>query len=244
MRILALLYGVITYFLGVLALAYLILFVGDLWVPKIVDSPAVSAPLQAAVVDLLLLALFGLQHSVMARPSFKAWWTRMVPKPVERATYMLATAIVTAILCWQWQPIAGEVWNVESPALQYLLHGLSWLGWALLLASTFMINHFDLFGLRQVYLQLRNQPYTPVPFVQVALYRVIRHPIMLGILMGLWFVPAMSYGHLLFNIGATAYIFVGIWLEERNTRQALGAAYDRYHRSTPALLPFPKRKAS
>ncbi len=244
MGIIVLIYGVLTYFIGVAALLYLILFVGNLWMPTLIDSPAVTSPLQAVPVDLLLIALFGLQHSAMARPSFKAVWTRVVPKSVERSTYMLATGLVVALLCWQWQPIAGTVWSVGSPVIRLLLQGLFWLGWALLFAATFMINHFDLFGLRQVYLRLKQRPYTPVPFVQVAFYRVIRHPIMLGLLLGFWSTPDMSYGHLLFAAGATGYIFIGIWLEERNTREALGAAYERYHRETPMLLPLPKRKAS
>ena len=243
MGIIVFIYGVLTYFTGVAALLYLILFIGNLWMPKLIDSAATTSPVQAVLVDLALIALFGLQHSVMARPSFKAVWTRIVPKSIERSTYMLATGIVAGLLCWQWQPIAGTVWSVESPAIRMSLQGLFWLGWALLFAATFMINHFDLFGLRQVYLRLKQQPYTPVPFVQVAFYKVIRHPIMLGLLLGFWSTPDMSYGHLLFAAGATAYIFIGIWLEERNTREALGAAYERYHRETPMLLPLPKRKA-
>jgi protein-S-isoprenylcysteine O-methyltransferase Ste14 len=243
MGIIVLLYGIITYGIGVAALLYLILFVGDLWMPTLIGSPATTSPLQAVPVDLALIALFGVQHSLMARPSFKAWWTRLVPKSVERSTYMLATGLVVAVLCWQWQPIAGSVWSVQSPAIRIVLQGLFWSGWALLFLATFMINHFDLFGLRQVYLRLKQQPYTPVPFVQRGLYRLIRHPIMLGLLLGFWSTPDMSYGHLLFAAGSTGYIFIGIWLEERNTRAALGAAYERYHRDTPMLLPLPRRKA-
>jgi methanethiol S-methyltransferase len=147
-------------------------------------------------------------------------------------------------LCWQWQTIAGDAWSTESAAARIFLHGLFWLGWAVLFASTFMINHFDLFGLRQVYLRLKDKPYTPVPFVQMALYRFVRHPIMLGLLLGLWATPDMSYGHLLFAAANTGYILIGIWLEERNTREALGVAYERYHHSTPMLLPLPKRRSS
>lgn len=242
MGIVIFLYGILTYGLGVVALLYLILFVGDLWVPKTIDSGAPGSPFQAILMDLALIALFGLQHSFMARPSFKAWWTRVVPKSMERSTYMLATALVVGLLCWQWQPIAGSLWHVETPMLRELLEGIYWSGWALLFAATFMINHFDLFGLRQVYLRLKDQPYTPVPFVQMAFYKVIRHPIMLGLLLGFWSTPDMSYGHLLFSAGCTGYIFVGIWLEERNAREALGAAYARYHRETPMLLPFTKRR--
>jgi methanethiol S-methyltransferase len=244
MGILAFLYGTLTYGFGVAALLYLILFVGDVWVPKTIDSGVAGSASQAVLVDLALIALFGLQHSIMARPGFKAWWTRVVPKAVERSTYMLATAVVVALLCWQWQPIAGSLWQVEASAGRMLLQTLFWLGWVILFVSTFMINHFDLFGLRQVYLRLKDQPYTPVPFVQVAFYKVIRHPIMLGLLLGFWATPDMSYGHLLFATGTTVYIFVGIWLEEHDTREALGAAYARYHAATPMLLPLPRRQTS
>lgn len=244
MGIIVFLYGILTYGLGVAALLYLILFVGGLWVPKVIDSPALVSPASAVLIDLALVALFGLQHSLMARPSFKAWWTRLVPKSVERSTFMLATGLVVALLCWQWQPITGSVWSVNTPSIRILLQGLFWFGWALLFLATFMINHFDLFGLRQVYLRLKQQPYAPVPFVERGIYRLIRHPIMLGLLLGFWSTPDMSYGHLLFAAAATVYIFIGIWLEERNTREALGAAYARYHQETPMLLPLPKRRAA
>jgi len=244
MGIIAFLYGIFAYGLGVAALLYLILFVGDLWVPKTIDTGAIGSPLSAVAMDLVLIACFGLQHSLMARPSFKAWWTRVVPKPVERSTYMLATAVVVGLLCWQWQPIAGSVWSASSPLLREALWVVYWLGWALLFVSTFMINHFDLFGLRQVYLRLKDRHYTPVPFVQMAFYRFIRHPIMLGLLLGFWSTPDMSYGHLLFAAASTAYIFIGIWLEERDTRETLGTAYERYHRETPMLLPLPRRRAA
>lgn len=242
MRIAAFLYGIVSYGLGVAALLYFILFVGDLWVPKLIDSPPENAPLLSAAIDLALVLLFGLQHSVMSRPRFKTWWTRVVPKPIERSTFMLATASVLGFLYWLWQPIAGDVWRIDSVYLRTILNVSFWSGWAVLFLATFMINHFDLFGLRQVYLRLKDRPYTPVPFVQMAFYRFVRHPIMLGLLLGLWCTPDMSYGHLLFSATFTAYIFVGIRLEEHDTRAALGAAYDRYHRETPMLLPLPKRR--
>src|SRR6185503_8792732 len=146
MKIMAFIYGIVTYALGVAALLYLILFVGDLWVPKTIDSGVAGSPLLAVVTDLALVALVGLQHSIMARPSFKAWWTRRVPKSIERSTYMLATAVVAGLLCWQWQPLPGMLWQVEAPAGRMLLQGLFWLAWVILFISTFMINHFDLFG--------------------------------------------------------------------------------------------------
>ncbi len=245
MKIIIFLYGIVCYALGVASLLYLICFVGNFMVPKTMDSAPVGAIATATAVgvDLLLLGLFALQHSVMARPAFKQGWTRIVPKPAERSIYVLLTALVLALLCWQWQPIPGVVWNVEAPIGKALLQALFWLGWVILFASTFMINHFDLFGLRQVYLRLKGLPYQPVPFVKLALYRFVRHPIMLGVLIGFWATPDMSVGHLLFAAVTTGYVFIGIFLEEHDTRQALGETYERYRRTTPMIVPLPPRKS-
>jgi len=243
MRIIVFIYGIVSYALGVASLLYLICFVSNIVVPKTIDSAPVGGVAPAVLVDLILVGLFALQHSLMARPGFKERWTRIVTKPAERSTYVLLTALVLALLFWQWQPIPGVVWNVESAVGKGLIQGLFWLGWAVLFASTFMINHFDLFGLRQVYLRLKGEPYRPVPFVQVALYRFVRHPIMLGILIGLWATPSMSLGHLLFAAATTAYVFIGILLEEHDTRQALGESYERYRRETSMIVPLPRGKA-
>jgi methanethiol S-methyltransferase len=246
MRITVFLYGIVCYALGVASLLYLICFVGNFVVPKTIDSATfgatVAATAPAVLIDLILVALFALQHSIMARPGFKERWTRIVPKPAERSTYVLITALVLALLFWQWQPITGVVWHVEGTVGKGLLLALFWLGWAILFASTFMINHFDLFGLRQVYLRLKGQPYQPVPFVKRALYRFVRHPIMLGVLIGFWATPAMSVGHLLFAAATTGYVFIGIFLEEHDTRQALGDSYEHYRRATPMIVPLPHRK--
>ena len=240
-------YGIVSYALGVASLLYLICFLGNIVVPKTIDSAPVGAVAPAVLVDLILVGLFAFQHSLMARPGFKERWTRIVPKAAERSTYVLLTGLVLALLCWQWRPIAGVVWNVEGAVGKGLLQALFWLGWVILFAATFMINHFDLFGLRQVYLRLKDQPYRPVPFVEVALYRFVRHPIMLGLLIGLWATPSMSAGHLLFAAATTIYIFIGIFLEEHDTRQALGEDYETYRRQTrmivPLPLPLPRRKA-
>ena len=245
MKIIVFIYGIVSYALGVAALLYLICFVGNIVVPKTIDSASVGALLlaPAVLVDLMLVGLFALQHSIMARPGFKERWTRIVPKPAERSTYVLLTALVLALLFWQWQPIPGVVWNVENAVGKGLLQGLFWLGWVIVFASSFMINHFDLFGLRQVYLRLKGEPYRPVPFVQVALYRFVRHPIMLGVLIGFWATPSMSVGHLLFAAASTVYVFIGIFLEEHDTRQALGETYERYRRKTPMIVPLPRRKS-
>lgn len=243
MKVLVFIYGVLSYALGVAALLYLICFLDDQFVPRTVDAAPAGPDVAAALIDLGLVALFGFQHSLMARPAFKQRWTRVVPPPAERSTYVLVTAAVLALLFWQWRAIPGVVWHVDGGVGAALLQGLFWLGWAILLASTFMINHFDLFGLRQVWLRLKDEPYRPVPFVQVALYRFVRHPIMLGFLLGIWATPHMSRGHLLFALAITAYVFIGIFLEERDTRRALGESYERYRRETPLLVPWPRTKA-
>jgi len=243
MRIIVFIYGIVSYAVGVASLLYLIGFVSNSVAPKTIDSAPVGAIAPAVVVDLILIGLFALQHSLMARPGFKERWTRIVPKPAERSTYVLITSLVLALLCWQWQPIPGTIWNVEGAIGKGLLHALFWLGWVILFASTFMINHFDLFGLRQVYLRLKGLPYRPVPFVQVALYRLVRHPIMLGVLIGFWATPYMSVGHLLFAAVTTVYVFIGIALEEHDTRQALGETYERYRLETPMIVPLPRRKS-
>ncbi len=242
MKFVVFLYGLASYALGVSSMLYLIFFLINIVVPKSIDSAAVGAMMPAVLVDLVLIGLFALQHSVMARPGFKEVWTRIVPKPAERSTYVLSTGLVLALLFWQWQPIPGVVWSVENAYGRALLQGLFWLGWVILFSATFMINHFDLFGLRQVYLRLKSQPYEPVPFVQVALYRFVRHPIMLGLLIGVWATPGMSIGHLLFAAAMTGSALIGIVLEERDTREALGESYERYRRRTSMLMPMPWRK--
>ena len=243
MKIIVFIYGIVSYALGVASLVYLICFLANMIVPKTIDATPVGPIAPAVLADLVLVALFAFQHSLMARPAFKERWTRVVPKPAERSTYVLITGLTLALLFWQWQPIPGVVWNVEDAVGKAVLQGLFWLGWVILLSSTFMINHFDLFGLRQVYLRLKDEPYRPVPFVEVALYRFVRHPIMLGILIGLWATPHMSVGHLLFAAATTVYVFIGIFLEERDTRRALGESYERYRRETSMIVPLPRGKA-
>jgi methanethiol S-methyltransferase len=243
MRVIVFAYGIVSYVLGVVSLLYLICFINNMLVPKTIDSGPVGPLLPAVGLDLILIALFALQHSVMARPGFKTVWTRFVPQPAERSTYVLTTALVLTLLFGLWRPIPGVVWQVESAAGKALLQALFWLGWGITFASTFMINHFDLFGLRQVYLRLKGQPYRPLPFVQIALYRFVRHPIMLGLLIGFWATPSMSLGHLLFAAASTVYIFIGIALEEHNTQQSLGERYERYRRETSMILPMPRGKS-
>lgn len=243
MGIIAFIYGAVSYAIFLPSFVYAIGFVGNVLVPKSIDSAPAGAMPEALLVNVALLGLFAIQHSVMARPGFKEHWTRIVPESVERSTYVLISSLLLALLCWQWQPIAGTVWNVNNPAGKVVLQAMFWLGWLIVLSSTFMINHFDLFGLRQVYLRLKSAPYTPLPFAKVALYRFVRHPLMLGFLVAFWSTPIMSAGHLLFAVATTGYIFIGIFLEERDLRRAHGEAYEQYRREASMIVPLPRRKS-
>ncbi|HEY6451330.1 MAG TPA: NnrU family protein [Steroidobacteraceae bacterium] len=241
MGIIAAIYGLVAYVAFFASFLYAIGFVGDLLVPKTIDSGAVGALPQALIIDLVLLGLFAVQHSVMARPGFKAVWTRIVPRSVERSTYVLISSLLLGLICWQWRPIAGVVWDVTTPLFRQLLLGVFALGWVILLLSSFMINHFDLFGLRQVYLRVRGLDYTPPHFVQRAFYKFVRHPIMLGFVISFWAAPHMSLGHLVFSVATTAYIFVGIFFEERDLMQYHGADYGAYRARVPMIFPTGRR---
>jgi protein-S-isoprenylcysteine O-methyltransferase Ste14 len=240
-RILFFSYGALSYLIFLGTFLYALCFVGNFWVPRTLDGPA-NGPLWVGLaLDAGLLALFATQHSVMARRWFKDWWTRVVPGPLERSTYVLFSSLALVLLFWQWRPLGGVVWSVEAPAARLVLWALFAFGWGLVLVSTFLINHFDLFGLRQVWLYLLGRPYTPLRFGAPALYRVVRHPLYVGWFFAFWMTPTMTLAHLLFSVATTAYILLAIRFEERDLSREHGEAYEAYRRSVPMLVPYSRR---
>ena len=234
----AFVFGSVAYACGLAALVYSIGFVGDLVVPKSIDVGASAGVGEAIVVDLLLLGLFAVQHSVMARRSFKRWWARIVPHSVERSAYVLASSLVLALLLWQWRPIPEPVvWRIDGAVASALVWSVFWLGWAVMLLSTFLIDHFELFGLRQVFARLTGRTVPATEFRTPLLYRYVRHPLYLGLLLAFWSTPAMTAGHLLFALGTTGYILVGIGFEERDLVAQFGERYRRYRREVGMLVP-------
>ena len=239
--ILSLSYGVLVYAFFLATFLHAIGFVGDVAVAKAIDTGAAAPLPEALAVDLALLGLFAVQHSVMARRSFKRWWTRIVPPAVERSTYVLAATAALALLMWQWRPIPEPVlWKATSSPLAELLGVVFWLGWAVVLVSTFLINHFELFGLRQVWAAARGAEVPPPLFRTPLFYRYVRHPIYVGFLLAFWATPTMTAGHLLFSIATTGYIFIGIWFEERDLVAQFGERYRRYRKKVGMLIPTPQ----
>ncbi|NIR32736.1 MAG: isoprenylcysteine carboxylmethyltransferase family protein [Gammaproteobacteria bacterium] len=243
-RISVFIYGVIAYVIFFATFLYAIGFVGNVFVPTSIDGVA-KGPLGAALlIDTLLLGLFAVQHSVMARPAFKRWWTRFVPEPVERSTYVLFSSLALIALFALWQPIGGVVWDIQSPIGRGIAYALFAFGWLLVLVSTFLINHFDLFGLRQVWFYLRGVEYKPLAFVTPGPYKHVRHPLYVGWLFAFWAAPTMTAAHLVFAVATTAYILVAIQLEERDLVGFHGRRYAEYRRRVPMLIPNPFRKGA
>ena len=245
-RAFALLYGIVCYAVFLATFLYAIGFVGGFVVPKHIDSGPAGDLATALPIDLLLLGLFAVQHSLMARPAFKRWWTRFVPEPIERSTYVLFSSLALILLFWQWRALPQPIWNVGNDLGRIALHALSALGWLLVLTGTFLINHFDLFGLKQAWQYSRGtRDAGAQPFVTRAFYRIVRHPLMLGFLVAFWATPTMTLGHLLFALATTGYILIAVkFLEERDLVAQYGDVYREYQRSVPMILPLPKRRGA
>lgn len=235
-------YGFTCYVIFLATFLYAVAFVGGLLVPRRLDGPLETSLLRAVLIDCALLMLFAVQHSVMARPWFKERWTEIVPWAIERSTYVLCASVALIVLFWQWRPIGMQVWSVENAGLRAVLWTLFAFGWGTVLVMTFFINHFDLFGLRQVWLPLMGKPYTRIAFRTPWPYRMVRHPLYLGFILGFWMTPNMTLAHLLFAVATTCYIVVAIQFEERDLIREHGATYLEYRRKTPMLLPLGERK--
>jgi methanethiol S-methyltransferase len=238
MRAFFLLYGVTAYLLFLAAILYGIGFVGNLWVPKGIDDGKLVALPVAIAIDVSLLLLFAVQHNIMARPWFKDWWTRFVPRAIERSTFVAVASLILLLLYWQWRPIPPTMWHVESALFRNILWAIYFVGWGIVFYSSFVIDHFDLFGLKQVWNYFRGQEPVPAEFSERSIYRWVRHPLMLGFILAFWSAPTMSQGRLLFAAITTLWILVAIQIEERDLSDMLGEPYSDYQRRTPMLVPL------
>ena len=242
-RILTLLFGALCYVVFLVTFLYQIGFVAGVVVPKSIDDGAVVSKFQAIAANVVLLGLFAIQHTVMARLAFKRWWNTIIPEPIERSVFVLLSSLLLLLMNWQWKPLPEIVWRVDNSLGRFLLNAAAATGWGLVLYATFLINHFDLFGLRQVWLYYNRLEYTPVRFKETVLYRWVRHPLMLGFIIAFWATPRMTGGHLLFAAVTTVYILVAIQLEERDIVNAHGAEYEDYRKRVSMLVPIPKGKS-
>ena len=241
-KFLALFYGAVSYFIFLGTFLYAIGFVGNFLVPKSIDSGIQGGTDNAWLINILLLSLFAVQHSVMARQGFKKWWTKIIPKSIERSTFVLISSLVLILLFYYWRPMPGIIWSVENDLLVLFMNTLYFAGWFIVLLGTFLINHFNLFGLQQVYLNMKNSEPKPPQFVRPLFYKVVRHPLMLGFIIAFWATPHMTVGHLLFAFATTGYILVAIQLEERDMVRFHGEDYKRYQREVSQIIPLPPKK--
>jgi protein-S-isoprenylcysteine O-methyltransferase Ste14 len=242
-RTLTLGYGVVVYSLFFAVFNYAILFIGNILVSPSLDSPGNSDLFSAFLIDIGLLSAFALQHSIMARPAFKRVWTTIIPEAIERSTYVLASTLLLAAIVYFWQPLGGVIWTVTDPLAVSAIYAAFAVGWGILFLASFQLNHFDLFGLRQVWLYFRGQAYTPLAFKTPWLYRYMRHPLYVGLMIGLWAAPVMTVAHLVFALLCTGYIFVGSHLEERDLEKAL-PEYSQYKKDVPMFMPRLKKTGS
>ena len=241
-RMLVFVFGVVTYAIFFAAFLYQIGFVESMVVPKAINDGTVVSLAQAVAINVVLLGLFAIQHTIMAREAFKRWWTKIVPAPIERSVFVLLSSLLLLLMNWKWSPLPEQVWLVQGAAGRAALYAVSFAGWGLVLYATFLIDHFDLFGLRQVWLYFTGREYTQVEFTETALYRYVRHPIMLGFIIAFWATPDMTQGHLLFAAVTTIYILVGIRVEERTLLALHGEDYEKFRKRVSMIIPMPPKK--
>ena len=244
-KIISFIYGIIAYLVFLVAFLYAIGFVGNLLVPKSINSGIEGTFLQALLINTLLLSVFAIQHSVMARPAFKVWITKFINPAIERSTYVLLASLALMLIFWKWQPLTTIVWKVESEMIALVLTGVYFLGWIVVLLSTFMISHFELFGLLQIYNNMKNRHTENPKFQKNYFYKIVRHPIMLGFIIAFWATPTMTVGHLMFSVITTLYILIAVkYLEEKDLTKAIGTAYEKYQNEVSMIIPFTKTRKS